>query len=258
MIEIESGNRSGRSFADPLFIDGQHDRRTVKPLHQPCRYNAHHTQMPAAGRQHDRRRRVALTKHRHRFLHNFSFQVLPAAIEQFQFLRKLHRFRFGLRRQQLHPFDRMIQTPGRIQPRTQLESHRLSRTFPRHSGHLFQRANPAARPARQFTQPRLDKSPILILQRHDIGDGRQGHEIEQRIERHGSLAIALPVGIGYLVGQPAGAEPAERIARLPPVRIHDRQRRRHLFISLMVVRDDDVQAQLIGDCNFMMRRGAAI
>ena len=107
-----------------------------------------------------------------------------------------------------------------------------------------QRAQPdAVRAARQQAQAHLRDDPVLAHQRHDVGqraDGRHLHERRQEIGAVGAGAERLH----QLQRHPDSRQVLVRVAAVVALGVHDRQRARQVHVGLVVVGDDQVEAQL--------------
>src|SRR5262249_6006433 len=113
-------------------------------------------------------------------------------------------------RQQLYTQHGMVQSPGGVEPRRELECNRLRRTVP-HKRHLLQGPDTASRAARDECKTLTNKPPVLILQRHYVGDGGERHQIEERLKGQAGSTMPELIGLHSLVSQPGGTQSAEWI-----------------------------------------------
>ena len=137
------------------------------------------------------------------------------------------------------------------------------RRQPRHI-HQAHRPRPLA-PA-QRDQTLGDEGAVEPDQRHDIGDGAERDVVEET-EQIGlrPLARQKPRCAQNAIdrddgheGQPDGGEMAESGEVVAPVRIDDGDSRRQDLVGLMVIDDDDVDAELLGFVQRLDAGGAAI
>ena len=132
-------------------------------------------------------------------------------------------------------------------------------------GDLHQRARPSGGMCLQAVQAVADENAVFIDQRHDVGhgadrgqaDGRH-QKVPQRLADALGLAGPLAEGPGQLERHARAAQAAERIAVPRQPRMDDRRRVRQSRGELVVIGDDQLQAQLAGQRRFGNAGDAAI
>ncbi len=132
--------------------------------------------------------------------------------------------------------------------------------------HIHQAGMPDAFAAAQRDQPLGDEGAVETDQRHDIGDGAQRHIIEEA-EQIGLRPIRRPEAAlaQHAVERDDGHEDEPDRGEMPEarkvvaaVRIDDGDRRRQNLVGLMVIDDDDIDAELLGFGERLDAGGAAI
>ena len=186
-------------------------------------------------------------------------------------MRQRHGCRHRFRPQQLQRLLRRFQAAGGVQARRQLKAHIVRAQFFRRLGHGFQGDD--SRPLRgvQSFQTRRDQNPVFAGKRHQVRNGAERHQIQQRlqieVQRAGQtrFASAFHKGMRQLERQAGGAQLLEIAAcRLPladcrqELRIHQRHGFWGRRGNLMVVEDDDFHPAFLQPRNGFDRRGTAI
>ena len=145
----------------------------MEPFYQAGRGDSHHAHMPTPGRE-DQRRRQLLVIHRLNSLgHEVGFDFLPLPIELSN--RSANRCASAGESvvRSCTPSIAWSSRPAALSLGASLKAI-VSGEIPHHPGHLLQGSDPAALRARSARAPAA-RSPILILQRHHVGDRRQRH-----------------------------------------------------------------------------------
>ena len=95
-----------------------------------------------------------------------------------------------------------------------------------------------------------DEDAVLVLQRHHVGDqaqGRQHHAVQQEVPvaRRDPVAAAgqLAQRPGHLEGHPRAGQAAEGIGGAGQARMHPRRRLGQLLLHLVMIGDDQLQAE---------------
>ena len=244
-------------------------------LNQPRGDDPNHTGVPVAACQNQARSYPQvigqLPKCRFSGGRNLPFRSPPLAIGPTQLNRNLLCPPLVVGQKQLNPSIGPVQPPRSIDPRSQSEGKipliELRRLAFRSRN---QRPHPRPPHAPHLLQPAPDQRPVLPHQRHDIGNGRESHQIE----------IAVPKGVrGRVPGDsarkrargPCPRRPTQPTSKLPrnpgPTKLGKRipiesrmQNRaiRQLIPRLMVVGDDDLHPKLLRQPHLLHRRDPAI
>jgi len=157
------------------------------------------------------------------------------------------------RQQQPHPLLGVAHAPGGIDARREHERHLAAGDVPAvQLGDLDQGRESRPVAAVQAIEPEARQHPVLAHQRHDIGDGAEGHRVEER----GRPSVTRPravgavagrrraeQGLGELVGHPDAGQRRERVLAILAAGVDDRARRRQDGGRLVVVGDDGVDPQ---------------
>ena len=198
---------------------------------------------------------------------------LPRGVEAVDVLGKLLGPLGPVGHQQLDGQLRLAEPAGGIQPRGELEGHVLGRephlavgvSLGGDLGDGHQRGQAQGGRVGQALQPVVDQHAVLVHQRHDVGHGAQGGQpdgLEQEIlhPRGDPLGPAglLAEGPGQLQGHARAAQAAERIAAAGQPRMDDGRGVGQLRARLVVVGDDQLDAQLAGQGGLLDAGDAAI
>ena len=136
---------------------------------------------------------------------------------------------------QLDPGVGAVEAPGGVDPRRQPEAEgALVDALGLDLGDRHQRAQPGPGRRAEHAQPLAHQPPVLADQGDHVGDGRQRDQVELRRARR-RPGGGPPQRQRELVGDPGGAERAERVAAHD--RVQDRAVREALR-RLVVVGDD--------------------
>ena len=81
LIQIESSHRAGGALADAPFVDSNNDCRAMEPVDQPGSRTSHHSDVPSAGGQDQRRGNLFFVGGGDGLRHHIRIDVLPFAIE---------------------------------------------------------------------------------------------------------------------------------------------------------------------------------
>ena len=118
---------------------------------------------------------------------------------------------------------------------------------------IHQRGQPDLLAPAQRDQALGDEGAVEAVERHHVGDGAERDQIEQRQQiglgpRRGPEAALAQLAVDRdqrEEHEPDGGEMAEPGEIVGAVRIDDRHRRRQFLVGLMMVDDDDVEAELL-------------
>ena len=193
LVEMKAADGAPRPLAFPLF-QGNQDRGPAIALHQPTGDNTDHSRMPAFIGQHDGTTLIGdPIQMLDRLAQGLLFQGLALAIETIQQRRQFLGVsdRFG--EQQLHPESGILQPAGSIEARPQPKADGGAADL-LDPGHLPQGLHPRTAGLIEQLQPELGESPVQPLQRSDVGNGSQGHQVETEAQI-GLLAAAEPAAV---------------------------------------------------------------
>ena len=116
-------------------------------------------------------------------------------------------------------------------------------------------------PLVQRSQPVPHDGAVLADQRHDVGDGPERRELQQgRLEpgSGGRLEPALGQRLRHLERDAGAGKLFERVRAVGAVRVDDRNGSRELGGHVVVIGDDDVQADRVGRRDLGRRRHATV
>jgi hypothetical protein len=166
-------------------------------------------------------------------------------------LRDLPRADGVVGQEQLQRERRAAHPSRRVDPRAELEADVAGAQGARRARHVEQRREAGGRRPSQHGQAVPDDHAVLADERHHVRDGPQ-HRHAQRLDQERAHLVAhararrhvLRHGPGHLHGHSGAAEAAERVARVGPLRVDDRDGRRQRRGDLVVVHDHHVHAAL--------------
>jgi len=258
-VEIEAGQAPAGADprSNPEGIPGDEDHRPVVLLGQAPRHDPEHTRMPA-GLGEDQRR-VALQVALLLDLlgsgqRDAPLEGLATAVQPVEVLRQLAGPVRTIRDQELHAELRLAEAAGGVQAWGQLEADVLGVQWalPVEPGDPDQRGQPRPMGLPETTQAVVHKDPVLVQQRHDVGDGPQGgqpHGLQEKIA-HGRSDLARAAGLladgpSHFQRDAGAAQPAKRIRRAGQAGVDDGRRLGESRAWLVVIRDDQAHAPLL-------------
>ena len=110
------------------------------------------------------------------------------------------------------------------------------------------------RPLRQQVEPELRDHAVLADERDDVGQRADGGHLDEA--RQPALVAGAPAQRLHQLQRHADARQVlVGIGAVVPLRVDDRQRRRQLRVRLVVIRDDQVDAELARAAGPRRRRG---
>ena len=132
-------------------------------------------------------------------------------------------------------------------------------------GDLHQRGQPERRRVGQALQPVADQHAVLVDQRHDVGHGAQGGQpdglnekiLHPRGDAFGPGGL-LAEGPGQFHRHARAAQTAERIVAARQSRMNDRRGLGQSRAGLVVIGDDQLDAQFPGEDRLVDAADAAI
>ena len=247
---VEPRNAAARPLRHAVF-DRQHDGRPVKRIDQLRGDDADDAAVPAvAGDDEDRSRadvRIGLTI----FLAAATISASSSCRRTFLAI-ELHRQRPHLLRHRLVGGQqeprrdvRRAHAAGRVDARRQHERDVIAvDRLPGQAGHVEQRAQAdLVRAARQQVEADLRDDAVLADERHDVGQRADGGDLDEA--RQPALAPGLPAErLHQLQGHADARQVLVRIRAVVALGVDDGERRRQLGVRLVVIRDDQVDAEL--------------
>ena len=227
-------------------------------LDQPGGHDPDHALVPLLSREHVTAPLLLRLRPRLDFLNSLAedsfFDRLPVAVQLVETMSEPGRLVAVLRQQQLERRLRMAEPPGRVQPRreTKTDGRRVDcgRIDP---GDLHQLAQTGFLRARERPQPRDRQAAVLIHERNDVRDRRQGDEIEMAAQ---DVRVGAEERLAELEDDSGAAELAERVRGLA-IR-PDEWAVGQLLGRAVVIADDDLEAERLGRRDFGGRRDPAV
>ena len=213
-VQVECGDRPAGALPAVARAGDQHDR-PVEPLHEPGGDDADHALVPVFVPEHvaaaaplglrprlDARDGVAL----HPVLDR-----LPLAVQALELPGQPPGLLGVLREQQVERDVRTVQPSGGVDPRREPEGDRRGIDGGRiHARGLHEGAQARTAGAGELTKARCGESAVLVLQRHDVGDRGEPHEVELACQRR---VLGTEQRFGELVGDAGAAQLGERVLR---------------------------------------------
>ena len=131
-----------------------------------------------------------------------------------------------------------------VDARRQRERHGLrADTVGRHARGYEQRGQPGTAAVRQQPQPDAGDGPVLTLQRHHVRDGPDGRQVREAERERRAVGRVRQQQLGDLERDTRTRQPRVRIAAVGAMGIDDRRRIRWATGQLVMVGDDDRDAQ---------------
>ena len=210
---------------------------------------------------------VAFLDLRQRLVQHLRLGLPALAVVAVQLPGDLLRGLAGVGGEHLHHLERGVHAPGGVDPRPELKGHgpRLHRAG-RHSRHLPQGHDAGTHGTPQLHQAAARQHPVGAAQRHHVGDGAQGHDVQVTADvghrvglEPARFAEVRPQADDEVEGQPGRAKALVRKGAVGPLWIDDRRRRvRQPLRQLVVVDDDDIHAQGAGQRHLLGVGDAAV
>ena len=187
-------------------------------------------------------------------------QRLALHIQAVDLGRQRERLFVALRHQQPVGDVRVVQPARRVDSRRDAEPERRGVHVARlETGRLDQRSHAWTRKGVHDVQPGQHQASVFAQERHDVGHRGHRHQVQQRL--HGGAALRQD-GVGQRLDELEGdARAAQVIARVTAVRsprIDQGVGIRQLGRALVVVGDDQVDAQLAGQVGRGVGGGATV
>ena len=189
LAEIDAGDRA--AGPDRMSAgEGQREGRAVEPLLEPRGENADDARRPVLARHHHRRAPLVEAERGQRLglglRQRGDLDLLAGAVQPVELGGDGARLEVVRRRQEPRAEARVADPAARVDPRADQEAEMIGPRRPVRAGDVEQgrEARPAALP--HHLEPLDDEGAVEAGQRHDVGDGRERHEVE-RATRSGAL-----------------------------------------------------------------------
>ena len=247
---VELGDAAARAVRDAV-LDRQHDRRPVERIHELAGHDADDAAMPSLAGDDEHRSRADIRiglddlPRRREDLRLFLLapQVLP--IELHRETPRLVGHRLVGREQQPRGDVGRAHAPRRVDARRQQKRDVVA--VDRLAGQprdVEQRAqSDLVRAARQHVEPDLRDDPVLTHEGDDIGQRTDGGDLDEAREPALALGGAAE-RLHQLQGDADAREVLVRIAAVVAFGIDDGERGRQLRVGLVMIGDDQIDAQL--------------
>ena len=202
-----------------------------------------------------------------RLFDNLPLDGLPLGVLALEVRGDLLRFLRAPGRQQFDDEPGVAESTGGIEARGQSKAHVFGadRFVVGEPGGGEQRTDTDRRPGDQSLQSVLDDHSVFILQRHDIGDEaerRQTEQVEERFAQFGADPVAAAGALGdgprEFEGDRRTGQSGERILRPGQPRMDEHIRGRQCLLHLVVIGDDQFDADFAGDLRFLHAANPAI
>jgi hypothetical protein len=255
--DVNAGNRATRALAFET-VDGDDRRGASVIVHEPGRAEADDARGPRGIGDHRRPRVGPLLGTLARAGHDDPGQLLPLGVALLEPLGERLRLGRILREQQAERVFGVVDPTRGVETRTENESD-LGGTDAAEleAAAIDERANADQRHSVQRVQSRPCQDAIRAAERDDIGDGRQRGELQQ---------IASLFCVGLRAEQPlrelerdarAGEILVDRGIARPP-RVHQSEGLGEVRGRMVVVRHDEIDAQVAGEERLVHRGHAAV
>ena len=230
-------------------------------LHQPRRDDPDHPGVPRVRREHQRpvlRPQHALGQ-LDRLVQNALVQLLAPRVERLELPRDGGRFGGIVGEQQPQPQIRVVDAAGGVEPRREDEPHvaGLDR-FARQARRVDQRAHAGPAGVGQHLEPVAHQDAILAGEGHDVGHGRQGHEVEKMERQVGREAERGHERLRQLERHPRAAEVLVLRGAVDPARVEHGRGGRKDVAGEVVIGHDHVDPRRAGGADGLDGGDAAI
>ena len=240
--QVEGGDRAPR--AGPLVaVQREHHARAVVALGDPRGDDPDDPRVPALAGQHVGRLLAQLAHLRLGLEEDPRLGVAALGVGVVELVGDRRGALGIVGEHQLEPRVGAVQAPGGVDARREAKADgaRVERARV-DLGHAQQRADPRLGRGGQRAQPLAHQAAVLVAQRHAVGHGGQGDEVEVLVGPRGIAPGARQQRRGELVGDAGRAQVGARVAA--DRRVHDRRiGQRAVGARAVVVGDDDVQAE---------------
>ena len=254
--EVEAAVAAGGGLALPLRIQADQKGRTVVFLGQAGGDDADHALVPGLPRQHDGGGLGVRAEHGGGLLIDACLHLLPVAVEAAEDGGKA----LGLGR-----VLRQKEAQGRFDPAhpSGCVDARCKQIADRGGGDrvagaadlLHQRGDAGAGRMLQGLHAADDHRPHLAVQGHDVRHQPQAEQIGIAVQQ--PLLVAADGG-GELEGNAHAGQAGVGIGAVRAVGVHHRNGAGQLRLALVMVGDDQVDAQAAAELRFLVRRDAAV
>ena len=211
-VQVERRDRPARALPVALRPGDQHDR-AVEALDEARRDDADHALVPVLARD-DVCAALAqllgpLLDLLRRLAEDARLDGLPVAVQILELVREPARVVGVVGEEQFERSARMTEAPRRIDARAEPEPAGAGIDRCRiDTGSAHQRLQPGLLRARERPEPGDREPAVLVDERHDVGDRREGDEIEMPL---GHLRVDAEEGLAELVDDTGAAELRKRI-----------------------------------------------
>ena len=170
-------------------------------------------------------------------------EPLSLAVQRREGAGQLSSLPFVATEEQVEGLTGMGQTTGGVEAWAQDPAHGPGVHLPPVQACLLdQGAQARAFASRKGLQPFSHQPAVLVQEGHQIGDGAQGHQLQEAVARKGA-SQRLVEGRSQLVGETYRGQLRLGIAAVGPARVHQGGRRRQVGREGVVVQHQHVHAQ---------------
>ena len=254
LSEIDARDRAAGAGRVPAR-ERKRKGRALEPLLEPRREEADDAGRPCLARDDDDRRATLLeAERRERFglglRERRDLDLLTRAVQPVEFEGDGARLEVVGRRQEPDAQGRVADASARVDARADEKAQVIGPRRSVGARDVEQGRKPRTAALAHDGKPLDDKGAVQARQRHDVGDGRERHEIERGDEVRGASPVPEP----RLAQRPAqrderheddagGRQIAETREIVLTVGIDERERLRQALRGLMMIEHDHVEAE---------------
>ena len=225
-------------------------------LGQAGGHDADHALVPGFPGEDDGVRLCVGAEHGGGLLIDAGLDLLPLAVEPAEAGCQDLRLRRVVRQEEVERHADLAHASGRVDARGEQIADRGGRDrLAEHAAFLHQGGYAGALRRDQRLKSAHDHRPHLAVQRHDVRHEPQRKQVGVTLE-HGRLVAGYRGG--ELEGDAHAGQPGVRIAAVRAVGVDDRDRVGKLLLALVVVGDDEVDAELSAQLRLVVGRDSAV
>ncbi len=247
----------------------QREGRPLEALLQSRRDQANDAARPALARHHHRRAALFEAERGKRLGFGLGerrqLDLLAGAVETVEFGGDVMRLRLVTCRQQAHAERRVADAAAGVDARPDQKTEMIGARRAVGAGDVEQRGEARASALAHRLKAARDEGAIEADERHDVGDGRERDEIEPSEEvgrdpagKEAAVAQSAVQRDKAHVDDAGGAEMSQTREIVLTVGIDNGERVRQLLRRLMMIEDDDIEAEPLGGGDRLMADRAAI